>query len=539
MAEFIFSVLLSLSFSGGLMILLLFFLCALLRKRVSSKWQYYIWIVVIVRLLLPFAPERNLAGWLGERLCVFVQIPFTSPSGMGISDSPAEQRQVIQQQGLEEDSEKGESDFFLGKERTENMKSLGQREKLQDSIRRAALESGKYFCAIWLLAAMFLFLRKVTVYQSFMRFIRAGSTPVDDIGYLEALSGEEAALGVHKALELCVNPMVSSPMLIGFFHPCIVLPEGNLPEKEFRYTILHELIHYKRGDIYYKWVVQSVLCIHWFNPLLYLAARRINRLCELSCDEAVVNHLTTEKERREYAETLLNAMTSKGVLKERLASLTLGEDKKQLKERMETIMDGSRGKNTAGKKIMLAVLTAAVIVTSLFAGSYTAGAVYGVDAEDVQTGALKQAKAGKVSKGRNKSDKVTAAQADKMALALTKKIWVWEWVEFFVPYMTEGGVKKLIPALRKADWAGVVDMTTGKEIKFTKKQVNAARKKKPSHALTCGDIDSHALLIMQSNGDWDCISFMLPCMTKKGIQAVVSCYNSKHGGNEKRAKDYY
>lgn len=126
-----------------------------------------------------------------------------------------------------------------------------------------------------------------------------------------------------------------------------------------------------------------------------------------------------------------------------------------------------------------------------------------------------------------------------MALALTKKIWVWEWVEFFVPYMTEGGVKKLIPASRKADWAGAVDMTTGKEIKFTKKQVNVARKKKPSHALTCGDIDSHALLIMQSNGDWDCISFMLPCMTKKGIQAVVSCYNSKHGGNEKRAKDYY
>lgn len=86
MAEFIFSVLLSLSFSGGLMVLLLFFLCALLRKRVSSKWQYYIWIVVIVRLLLPFAPERNLAGWLGERLNAFVHTQMASSGEMKIPD---------------------------------------------------------------------------------------------------------------------------------------------------------------------------------------------------------------------------------------------------------------------------------------------------------------------------------------------------------------------------------------------------------------------------------------------------------------------
>ena len=77
------------------------------------------------------------------------------------------------------------------------------------------------------------------------------------------------------------------------------------------------------------------------------------------------------------------------------------------------------------------------------------------------------------------------------------------------------------------------------ERKFTKKQIKAARKNKTAQALTRKDIDGHALLIMQSNGDWDCISFMLPYMSHKGIRAVVRCHNKKHGAEPKRAADYY
>ena len=105
--------------------------------------------------------------------------------------------------------------------------------------------------------------------------------------------------------------------------------------------------------------------------------------------------------------------------------------------------------------------------------------------------------------------------------------------------MSDKGVKKLLPASKHSEWAGAVDMTTGKKLKFTKKKIQAARKKYASQTLTCKDVDRHALLIMQSNGDWDCISFMLPYMTHKGIRAVVRCYNKKHGGKQKRARDYY
>lgn len=172
------------------------------------------------------------------------------------------------------------------------------------------------------------------------------------------------------------------------------------------------------------------------------------------------------------------------------------------------------------------ILAVVVIVTSFYPGSCIA---------DVSgKAAVKGAASGSVA-----SKKIKPAQADKMALALTDKIWVWDWVAFFVPYMSKKGVKKLLPASEHSEWAGEVDMTTGKKLKFTKKKIKAARKDKEAQTLTRKDIDGHALLIMQSNGDWDCISSMLPYMSRKGVRAVVRCYNKKHGGEKKRAADYY
>lgn len=128
-------------------------------------------------------------------------------------------------------------------------------------------------------------------------------------------------------------------------------------------------------------------------------------------------------------------------------------------------------------------------------------------------------------------DTITAAQADEMALALTNKIWVWDWVAFFVPYMSQEGVEKILPAAQSAEWAGQTDWTTGTLLAFTREQVDGAREKDPEKAqLTKADIDAHAKMIMESNGWWDCIDGMLPYMTEGGIRQVKQIYAEKHGG---------
>lgn len=565
------SLLLSLSCSGALMIILICIISYVFRKKSSFRWQYYIWLFVIARLLLPFAPEGNLMESLGEKFEAGTQLfneenQKTAGSGTAANQNGTKEPQnadgTNQKLNLEGNTKNFENNNQkdISANNSQDMENGSQNQILSNngqdmengSLLQKLQPAQKYLLIFWLVVAIFLIIRKVTVYQCFIRYIRAGSTPISDINSLETLSATEQELGIKKALELWGNPMISSPMLIGIIHPCIVLPESTLSEKAFHYTILHELIHYKRHDLIYKWTGQIVLCIHWFNPLVYIMAANISRLCEFSCDEAVNRHLSSEEGRREYAQTLLEAMKTGGNYREHLASITLSENKKILKERLEAIM--SYEKMTTKKKLLVTVLTAGIFISALYTGSYTANA-----ADDaikletaieptpetalntaLKTGAKPQSPTATLSGAKKrKNDKVTASQADKMALALTKKVWIWDWVAFYVPYMSDAGVKKLLPASKQADWAGSVDFTTGKKIIFTKKKINAARKNKTFASLTRKDIDKHALMIMQSNGNWSCISAMLPYMSHSGIDAVVRCYNSKQFSNKKHAEDYY
>ncbi len=71
------------------------------------------------------------------------------------------------------------------------------------------------------------------------------------------------------------------------------------------YIFVHELIHYKQRDMFYKWLIQIVVCAHWFNPFVYLLEKEVNKSCELSCDEKVISVLD-DKARREYGDTLIS-----------------------------------------------------------------------------------------------------------------------------------------------------------------------------------------------------------------------------------------
>lgn len=204
---------LSLSLSGSLLIFLLFLLRPLFKERLSKRWQYYIWLVVIARLLLPFAPETNLMATLFQEI-----------------DRSIEQTEAPQ-----------------------SVNSPGK---------NIVTAVWKNLWLGWLVVALILFIRKITIYQDFVKYIRAGCVEVADIDLLE------------------------------------------------------------RFDMFYKWLVQLSVCVHWFNPLVYLMSREVGRTCELSCDETVIR-LLDPKGRRAYGDTLLNAMGVGGNYKDSFASLLL------------------------------------------------------------------------------------------------------------------------------------------------------------------------------------------------------------------------
>lgn len=360
---------LSMSFSGSLLILAFLAAKFFLRDKVSRQWQYYIWLIVILRLLVPFEPEISLMGRVRQSVDSFY---LWESERKASKDAP-----LPGQQGLSDASDSntiGNSINLFEDGAGQSGETAGWPGTFKDWRKRLweqmILLSG-YLWAVWLAAGAWFLTRKATMYQSFIKYVKAGAVPVSDIEILERLSALTAQKHIGRPVELCVNPLISSPMLTGLFRPCIILPDMAASEKNFRYIVLHELTHYKRRDIAYKWLVQLAVCLHWFNPLVHLMSREIEKACEFSCDEAVLAK-TGSGNAKGYGETLLDAMASAGKRAGNSGAVTLSENRELLKERLKAIM------NYRKKSKITAVLTGALTL-GIVSGTFLIG-VYPVEA---------------------------------------------------------------------------------------------------------------------------------------------------------------
>ncbi len=114
---------------------------------------------------------------------------------------------------------------------------------------------------------------------------------------------------------------ISTPFVLGLIRPRIYLP-SDLPEEEQPYILQHERHHIRRMDHVTRLLAYGALCLHWFNPLVWVAFWLAGRDMEMSCDEAVVSQLGGEI-RADYAQSLLRLSTGEFVLNP--TPLTFGE----------------------------------------------------------------------------------------------------------------------------------------------------------------------------------------------------------------------
>lgn len=341
----------SLSLSGSLAILVLLVLRPLLRERFRKRWQYYIWLIAVFRLLLPLSPEFSPVGALFREVETPTAVQAVGPRLPGVAESPRESPVTA-----------------------EPARPVQPEPPAAPEPKSPALpDVAEVLALIWLGGTLVLLVWKATSYRSFSRCLRAGCRAVEDPAQLDLLSRIGEELGVRRPVELYENPLAASPMLLGLFRPCVVLPSA-VAEADFRHTVLHELTHYRRRDLLYKWLVQLTVCLHWFNPLVWVMAREIDQACELSCDEAVLQALAPE-ERRAYGDTLLRALETGGGYHAVPGSAGLGENAELLKERLSAIMKFK--KSSKWTALLSLILAAALTTGATAAGAYTGPAKRG------------------------------------------------------------------------------------------------------------------------------------------------------------------
>ncbi|MBQ2961232.1 MAG: right-handed parallel beta-helix repeat-containing protein [Oscillospiraceae bacterium] len=318
MAEFL-STLLALSLGASLMAALLYGLKLLMGRRLSSTVYYYLWLLVLLRFVLPMpglmpTATENVAARpteIRERSNTYegpvrnYELPQT-PSGVKYLEDFHDEDQDILNAPVTDGT--AASSFSLPIIRPENV---------------------VFF--IWVLGFAASLVYSISNYLRFSLALRR-----------EAISPESCEYECYRKLpprkkpRLIKSLYVSTPMLLGLFKPSLVLPERAYNEETLENIFLHELKHYTRHDLVYKWFTVLVLSAHWFNPLTYFVRGEINRACETSCDEALICDMEPWQ-RQSYGETLIS-LAARRPLPAGIVATSFAMEKRDLKERLTKIM---------------------------------------------------------------------------------------------------------------------------------------------------------------------------------------------------------
>ena len=359
--------LLSLSLSGSVMALLLLLLRPILKRSITRSFQYYIWLIVLIRLAVPFSFDGSLMNRLLPPASA-VQVTESSVTGVNADvlingvNANAFSPTSASQGGSPDTAAASGSPVNNAAQSAENApgtqvvsSSASPADKILKVLVPVRDFTLSHLTAIWLLGAGLYFSRFLVSYLMYQNRIRRTSIRPDpaDMVLFAQMRGE-------RHIRLMRNPYVDTPMLIGLISPCIIVPNeafaANGREAELRHILCHELTHERRHDLLYKWLVVLISSFHWFNPLMIVIRREINRACELSCDETVLRRLS-RPERMGYGETLLT-LASRNHLPAGVVTTTMCEEKRNLKERLENIM-------TFKKKTPVAFLLSLFLILAL------------------------------------------------------------------------------------------------------------------------------------------------------------------------------
>ncbi len=268
----IFGTVLVLSLFGFGITALLLLLKPVTSRKLPAIWQYCVWVVVLVSMVMP----------------AYKLIPPKEAQKLPVPQSKTVQTETRQQRRTENDTQV-----------TYDTPIEYRKVDLSPKIQIRILDLTAY---IWC-AGVLIFLLAVSVsYFQFLRRMNKNAVGISDNKMFSEVKNE---LKIRKHIRLKASTDIGSPMLVGVLFPTVYIPCRQIPDDSMRMVLLHELTHYRRKDLPVKWFAVLVNAAHWFNPLCYLAVANLSEACEVSCDMSVTRNMT-EDEQRLYMQTILN-----------------------------------------------------------------------------------------------------------------------------------------------------------------------------------------------------------------------------------------
>lgn len=313
------------SVAGGVLILFIVLIRALAIHRLPKTTFLALWMIAALRLLLPFSIPLTFNIHIG--LDVFSDVVQELPSGNIASTLPGD----------------SPPSYDIG-----------------TAVPSPATEHISTFEILWLVGVLLLAIYFSISYFRSMRKFRM-SIP-DNTPYIQNWL---TAHQISRPLVVRSSDLISSPLTYGILHPVILLPKklDRNDQAALQYVLTHEYVHIRRFDAITKILFAAVLCIHWFNPLVWGMYVLANRDTELSCDAWVIR-MTGVKNRSSYALMLIKMEERRNGM----SALWNHFGKNAISERIEAIM-----------KFKKTSIWACILALALIAGATTAFAAARTD----------------------------------------------------------------------------------------------------------------------------------------------------------------
>ena len=323
----LFKALLITSLAGSVLAVVISLLRPITKKIFGYSWHYYIWLCVLFVMLMPVRFNVN-----------------TTPAPNIATQTVQTQQTVVSEQP----------------ETTENIVQTAPIQKPQllqkatviwDRIIYNRLNILAY---LWLTGTIALMLLNVLRYIRLNIKIRKNS---------EVISCPETREYTDRRINVRIWENVASPFITGIFRPMLILPKTELSEEQLHNILRHEMTHFKRNDILYKWFAEFVKCVHWFNPIAWYISKQIAAECEISCDMSVTKNMT-DSEEMSYISTILSLLPT-GKSKQLPLTTQMASSKKILKRRF--IMIKNKKTTSRFMSVISAVIAVAMLSTTVFA----------------------------------------------------------------------------------------------------------------------------------------------------------------------------
>ena len=307
-------------FCGIISILLL--MKHILKNCLSSRMQYNLWFLLLGLLTVPFLPSHFFK--FSELFFGFTNLKFLPSAATKNASAPPLHTNIA-------GAKDWMDDFAL-------------------SVNEASSSAiGYLLFTLWILGIIIMIILAIRS-ALFLHSLKKSASPLEDQDVQKLYRRCLNDTNITKSIPVYSAAYLKSPVIAGFWKPCIFLPVHLISDKnetDIRYMLLHELQHYKHKDGFINYLINLAGMIYWFNPFVWYALKEMRGDREIACDSSVLNLLKSD-DYVTYGNTLIN-FAEKISLTPFPFSSGIGGNMKQMKRRILNI--ASYEKPTLQKKL--------------------------------------------------------------------------------------------------------------------------------------------------------------------------------------------